>query len=149
MGHHISALICRLPIDTDSANEFDLPVFTESGFAIIALDPYHSDYWSEKLGVEHQYFSDMLFDNLITREFAKALKIEKYALINTEYFGGNGTQFATIYENNERIFKVTEGGVNQALALIGVMRENNKDEFECLNLGRYRRFCDYFEKYHD
>lgn len=149
MGHHISAMICHLPIDTDSANECDLPVFIEGDFAIIALNPYHSDHWAEKLGIDHYSFSDMLFDNQVTREFAKILKIEKYALINTEYFGGVGTQSATVYENNKRIFKVTEGGINRALALIGVVRENNKDEFECLNLGKYRRFCDYFEKYYD
>jgi len=149
MGHHISAIICPLPIDEEKAHALDLPFFIEGAFAVIALDASHSDYWTEKLGLEFQSRSDMIHDNLTTLAFAEALKIEKFALIQTDYFGGVGEQWATVYENGMRTFKTTEGGINSALSKIGVVKAASKDEFDTVGLGKYRDFDDYFEKYWD
>jgi hypothetical protein len=38
MGHNITAIITKAGIDEKKAMEFDLPVFIENGYAIIALD---------------------------------------------------------------------------------------------------------------
>lgn len=73
----------------------------------------------------------------------------KFALISTDYFGGVGSQFATVYRNGERVFEVTENGINQALSVIGVTRNKGKDEFDSLDLGEHRDFGVYFEKYWD
>ena len=36
VGHNISALVAKAPIDVDAAKRFDLPVFVQNGFAIVA-----------------------------------------------------------------------------------------------------------------
>lgn len=149
MGHNISAIICKLPIDSKQAKELDLPIFTEGNFAIVGLDASHSDHWAERLGVGYRFMSDMMHDSAVTQAFAKALGISKFALIYTDYFGGVGEQYATVYENGRRVLGVTSDGINQALSLIGVMRSENKDEFDSIGLGNYRRFDDHFEKYWD
>ncbi|MGR3616268.1 MAG: hypothetical protein ACU0BB_09515 [Paracoccaceae bacterium] len=149
MGHRISAIICKLPINYEKADELDLPVFVESDFAIIALDASHSDHWAEALGVGYNFLSDMMHDSAVTQAFAKALGISKFALINTEYFGGVGEQHATAYENGQRTLCVTSDGINKALSMIGVTRSDNKDEFDSIGLGKYRHFDDHFEKYWD
>jgi|GEM_PF-4784657 len=47
MGHHITVLITKLPIDLVQAQALDVPVFIEGSFAIIGLDAWHSDYWAD------------------------------------------------------------------------------------------------------
>lgn len=147
MGHKISAIICQHPINTKKAAELDLPVFIEGDFAIVALDAAHADHWAETLGVGYKNFSDMIHDSAITLEFAKSLNISKFALISTDYFGGVGEQFATVYENDKRMLGVSKNGINQALSMIGVKRSGDKDEYNSIELGKYSNFFDYFEKY--
>ena len=149
MGHHISAVICKLPVDIDQAAKLDLPVFSQDGFAIIAMNCTHSDLWAEKLGVGHVAYSDMIFDRAITLKFASMLGIETFALIETDYFGGFGEQFATVYERDKRVFDVTSDGINQALRLVGVERAPGLDEFDTIGLGKHRDFSFYFSKYLD
>jgi len=149
MGHNISAIICKLPINSEQAKELDFPIFTEGDFAIVALDANHSDYWAERLGVGYRAMSDMMHDSAVTQASAKALGISKFALIYTDYFGGTGEQYATVYENGRRVLGVTSDGINQALSVIGVTRSENEDEFDSIRLGKHRRFDDHFEKYWD
>ena len=91
----------------------------------------------------------MIHDSAVTQTFAQALGISRFALINTEYFGGIGEQYATVYENGKRTLDVTSDGINQALSMIGVTRADGNDEFDSIGLGKYRRFDDHFEKYWD
>lgn len=149
MGHHIHAIVCPLPIDIEQAKRLDLPVLKNAGFAIIPLHYSHSDYWENKQGKAHESYSDMMHDSATTQEFARRLGITKFALVETDYFGGVGEQFATVYENGVRRFNVTEGGINKALGLIGVEKAHGKDEFETVGLGKYREFSSFFEKYMD
>ena len=147
MAHHIDAIVAKLPINRDKAKEFDLPVFVEGDFAVIALNHYHSDHWAEALKIDSKAFSDMIHDTAVTLEFARLIGIEKFALVSTEYFGGVGEQFATVYDQNKRIFDVTEDGINQALNLIGVQKAKGLDEFDSIGLGKHRDFYSHFEKY--
>lgn len=66
----------------------------------------------------------------------------KLAYIETDYFGGTGTQGGLLYENGRVAVapRAAESGViNALLAELGVWREPGKDEFDSLGLGRYRR----------
>lgn len=147
MGHSIEAIICRGPVDTGKAAEMDLPLLYEGGFIIIPLNSSHSDFWAEKLGVDHDAYSEMIHDRAVTLAFAKALGISKFALVETEYFGAIGEQFATIYKDGNRVSAVENDGINNALRKIGVVVSTGLDEFDTIGLGKYRDFSQFFEKY--
>ncbi|MEM7775914.1 MAG: hypothetical protein AAF732_09920 [Pseudomonadota bacterium] len=147
MAHNISALITRRPLDETSAGELDLTLIVTGDFVIVPLYSNHSDYWMEKLGIPREMYSDMPHDTPITLEFARRLNIDCFALIQTEYFGGIGEQFATVYSGNHRMMDVTEGGINDALRMIGVVRQDGMDEFDSMELGKYREFSTYFKAY--
>ncbi|WP_125461708.1 MULTISPECIES: hypothetical protein [Rhodomicrobium] len=147
MGHQISALIARAPIDAEAARQFDLPVIIENDFAIVGLDATHSDHWSKELGLENTELSEMVLDRPVTHEFARRLGMERYALIETDYFGGAGEQCAAVYCGLTIAMPATPDGINAALKLLGVKRKSDVDEFDTIGLGRHRSFDDQFEKY--
>lgn len=149
MGHHITALVTAGPVDQEQAARYELPCFRENDFTIVGLHPYHSDYWAEQLGIPYRNHSDLILDNDVTRFFAQALGLGRYALISTDYFGGTGTQQAAVYEAGQTLMPATPGGINAALRLLGVRRGLLTDEFDTIGLGRHRSFDDYFERYYD
>lgn len=149
MGHYITALIGKGPINKEVAEKYDLPTFDENGFVIVALHPTHADYWDEKLGYGYKARSEIIMDTECTHFFAKELGFKKFAIINTDYFGGVGEQIATVYHKAEQIMMPTKDGINEALKLIGVKKRLSRDYFDSINLGKYRNWGDYFEKYND
>jgi hypothetical protein len=149
MGHHLSAIITSSSIDVTTATSFDLPVFVENGFTIIALDAEHSDYWQQQLGLMDHSTPEMILDCVVTHHFAQQIGATRYAIIETDYFGGVGDQMAVVYENQHMLMPPTHGGINAALRLLGVQRRGDVDEFDTIHLGRYRDFSAYFEKYRD
>ena len=150
MGHQISAIITRDNVDLSKAKEFDLCIIeTVQNVKIIPLDPYHSDYWTEKLELDITDDSDIILDCETTRYFSKQIGIKKYVLIETDYHGGIGDQLATVYENNNRIMSCKNNGINEALSLIGIVKTGNLDEFDSIQLGKYRNFSNLFEKYYE
>lgn len=64
----------------------------------------------------------------------------KLAYIETDYFGGFGTQGGVLYENSrEKIApKTGNGTINILLKELGAWRKPDRDEFDCLELGKYR-----------
>ena len=148
MGHNISALIAKAPIDMDAARQFDLPVFVQGGYAIVALHYEHCDHWTEKLGIEPCAGAwSIVLDLPVTHEFARRLGLGIYALIETNYFGGLGDQCAAVYHGDRVEMEPTKGGINAALRMLGVERQPDLDEFDTIGLGRHRSFDDHFEKY--
>ncbi len=64
----------------------------------------------------------------------------KLAYVETDYFGGAGTQAGILYENGKPAApKSGEGAINALLKELGVRRDPDKDEFDMLDLGKYRR----------
>lgn len=61
--------------------------------------------------------------------------------LETDYFGGTGTQGGVLYENGQISIapRSGEGTINILLRELGIRRAPNKDEFDSLNLGIYRR----------
>lgn len=137
MGHNICALISRKPIDENIINKFQLAVAFEDEFAIVILEIDSIFYWSEKLNLS----SDSLNEEIdwaceLIFHFAKELKMSKYALIQTNYFAGIGTQSASLYENGT--LTIENKSINDILKEIGVKATHLADEFDTLNLGEYR-----------
>ena len=149
MGHHISAIIGRAPINEDNAAKFDLPFFNENGFVIVALNPYHHDFWDEKLGYEYEKISDDLMDTKCTHFLAKEIGLKEFAIIYTDYFGGVGSQTAVAYTDEIQTMPPTDDGICKALNIIGVNRNWSQDEFDVIGLGKYRHWDGLFEKYED
>jgi hypothetical protein len=147
MGHHITALIGKAPVNKESAEKYDLPLFEENGFVIVALCRTHTDYWDEKLGYGYKKKSEIIMDTECTHFFAKELGLTKFAIINTDYFGGIGEQIAAVYENAEQILPPTKDGINSALKTLGVKKRLFHDYFDSINLRKYRDWDDYFEQY--
>ena len=72
--------------------------------------------------------------------------LEQYSLhttlvyIETDYFGGAGKQGGVLYTDGRETVtaQVGEGTINTLLKELGVSRTPNTDEFDCLELGKYR-----------
>lgn len=147
LSHHIEAITTKGSIKEELTKPFDIPVFLQDGFSIVALYPAHIDYWCKKLDIKYDSKSVIFSDCSVTHYFAKKLGLHEYAIIMTEYFGGIGEQYASVYRENQLIMPETEGGINKALKLIGVVKKNGKDEFDTIQLNKYRSFDSYFENY--
>lgn len=153
MGHQISAMIARAPLAVEAARKLDLPVFEPQDaegkvFVIVALSAEHVDHWTETLGLAFGAgASAILLDCPVTHEFARLLGMDRHALIETNYFGGRGQQFAAVYRVGVVEMPATEGGINAALSLLGVTCRDGMDAFDSIGLGRHRSFDALFEKY--
>ncbi len=150
MGHNITALITQNPIDEQKAQEYKLPFVYEKDFCLIFLEALHTDYWCATikkirqidLKDEPELELPILSDGKFTHFIANELNIKTFALIETDYFGGAGTQWACVYAESKLIMPYTEGGINQALKEIGVIKEKSLDEFDTINLSKYRDYED-------
>ncbi|RAV55934.1 hypothetical protein DIU36_16615 [Mucilaginibacter rubeus] len=137
MGHHINAIIGRAPINEEQAKTYGLALVYEAGYVIVILDWDSVFYWSTKLNLScDSTIEDLDWDCELIHYFASQLNFTDYVLIKTDYFAGNGEQYASLYKNG---FCCWHGhSINIALAGIGVKRNMEMDEFDALNLGEYR-----------
>jgi hypothetical protein len=151
MGHYINGFIAR---DVDliaAANQIPNAVVCRLplGFAFLPfvdsfLDPTEAAFESESL------------DRLTMPKAAWAQGHSTsfpIAYIETEYFGGVGSQSSVIWTAGEISFgpirsgegPADDGAINRAVRQLGVMRGNAIDEFAALGLGRYRSNEDWVE----
>ncbi|HEV7689848.1 MAG TPA: hypothetical protein VGO52_03455 [Hyphomonadaceae bacterium] len=70
------------------------------------------------------------------------------AYVETEYFGGTGSQSAVAFVDGRQVFaparsKGAGGPINGALRAIGVQRMGSDDEFDTIGLGARRTMEDY------
>jgi hypothetical protein len=136
MGHNICALISRNTIDENVIKKFQLAVAFEDEFAIVILDMDSIFYWSNKLNLSCKSLNDKIdWACELVFYFAKELKMDNYALIQTDYFAGIGEQYASFYENGNLI--IENESINNVLKKLGVKRKNSFDEFDTLNLKEY------------
>lgn len=84
----------------------------------------------EEVGFE--YWSDALAAQLAALSTQHAV-----AYFETEYFGGAGTQSATVFEGGQRVLK--RGDVNEALQRLGVQRGTARDAWDAVGLSHHRR----------
>lgn len=70
-------------------------------------------------------------------------KLKNAIIVQTDYWGGPGEQFATVIQNGvviqEALWKTNDyHPINDALAYLGLKKNDNMDEFDTINLGHYR-----------
>ncbi len=146
MGHCISAIVgrhsdvCRIAENMIHADLIELP----QGYGMVLM--------TDKLLRDVEELAEVS-DEIVFPEldrFTEAVRelMERYsfhtklAYIETDYFGGAGTQGGVLYENGcaAAAPSVAETGViNALLSELGVWREPGKDEFDSLGLSKYRR----------
>jgi hypothetical protein len=172
MGHHISAVILNGPFDEGKARSFDLkPIRLNAELTLFPLDAAYTDHWSDKLGIG-QSLNDfpLLNTEPILHMLRSIADSPWFAVIYTDYCGGNGSQSAIAYRGEVELMPATDSGfgpanphsfghggitlgpigpINKALRLIGVTAKHGLDEFDTVGLGNHRDFYDLFEAYHD
>ena len=64
----------------------------------------------------------------------------RMAYIEAEIFGGDGMQAAAVWEKGTLVFGpvVAIDAINQALRILGVTKNGRFDDFDAIDLGRYR-----------
>lgn len=74
---------------------------------------------------------------------------ESIAYIETEYFGGEGGQGALVAKDGQIVFGPSgdDQSINTALRMIGVKHGDACDEFDTIELGRYRSNEDWLENW--
>ena len=80
-----------------------------------------------------------------------------FAIVETDYFGGKGSQAAAVYRGAVEIMAPestaigeasdSKGPINTALRLLGVTASGGCDEFDTVGLGHHRDFYDLFDAY--
>lgn len=68
-------------------------------------------------------------------------QLSKAVYVQTDYFGGAGTQSAAFSRKGKVSFEVYESWgnpIDKALKMLGVKCDEGKDEFDSINLGKYR-----------
>lgn len=143
MGHCLTALITPLPIDEVKAAEMELAVVFEGGMAIVPIVPESLDEWSRLLEEKYvPYGRSISIDCSVTHRIAAILGLRSYSIVETEYFGGTGSQRASYFR--EGIKEWDEVPINQVLRFMGVEKDADKiDEFDTIGLGKYRHADDH------
>ena len=144
MGHCIRAIIGtrrviqKLENNWGNAKEIELP----QGYGMIFLTDEFSDDVTELYGISDELYCHELvhFTAAIAQLLQQYTHNTKLAYVETDYFGGTGTQGGVLYENGQIsiVPRSGEGTINILLRELGVSCEPNKDEFDSLNLGIYR-----------
>ena len=144
MAYTLEALVGR--------NEFNQEIL--SRFPSGKLVSLHEDVWliplTDKLASELSKGNEVgkvqLLPELQTASAGAILLAQrlsqngKVAYLEAEFFGGVGGQASTGWQNEELIFQPRQAvnAINQALQWLGVLRDQEHDEFDMIGLGRHR-----------
>lgn len=159
MGHHISAAVLCGSFGEAKAASFDLSwVRLTADLTLFPLHARYVDFWAEKLGVPGPAADLPLLNFAVVHHIMNEVSADPlFALIETDYFGGTGSQSAAVYRGATEIMAPagtaigpalrSVGPINRALQLLGVHPNGTHDEFDTVGLGRFRDFDDLFENY--
>lgn len=147
MGHCIRAIIGthedvhKIADAWVRAKEIELP----QGFGMVfcttvLLEDIEELMESSGEVIDYSLFPELEYFNASVKELMESYSFRtKLAYIETDYFGGTGTQAGILYENGKPAApKNGEGAINALLKELGVWRKPDKDEFDMLGLGKYR-----------
>lgn len=144
MGHNIRAIIGKSEIIEKIASDwlYANMLNLSQGYAMIFLTDKLFDDITELSNKNNDletsvlnYFTTAIFELLQYYSFGS-----KLAYIETYYFGGQGKQAGVLFENGKLKIPPTssENIINVILNAIGVYKEQEKDEFESIDLLYYR-----------
>jgi hypothetical protein len=157
VGHSICALAVAEPVDEERAAAVDLrPMIVHEHVTVLPIDMYYSEYWAIRRGARTPLdlpnelpvifpFEVVLLD--LVREVTSVAE-PLFAIIQTDYFGGSGSQWAVAFRGATRLTG-EKTSINTALAALGVRASSPDDEFDTIGLGRYRSNPEYLDRYCD
>ncbi len=155
MGHNISALILAAPYDQVIAESYGLlPRITFEHVTVFPIDHCWSAYWQKKRGdVDGRLHippgSHLLPTEGCCRAIAReltGLPAPRFAVIFTDYFGGNGHQWAIAYEG-DRLVVSDHASVNEALHALGVFGADGRDAWDVIGFSDFRHNPDHLDKF--
>jgi hypothetical protein len=157
MGHNITAIILKDDYDKVVAESFGL--FGKEllySLTLFHIDHYQTACWQHELKTVGQLETSQIDNFLFPTEIAisevvqNISKNEKplYAIIQTNYLGGIGNQYASVYQYKDNIHKNAKT-INQVLIHLGVKSIGELDEFDTIGLDKIRSQPDIFDKYVD
>ena len=152
MTHHIAAFIARRPQLEQLARQMgdaQLHALAGGDFFLLPVTDDAFDAFHAAAGVSEPLNSEFW---RLTKALAGAARASApfgaLAYVETDYFGGTGTQGAAAWVNGEVALEPCTswgiGPINTALNIIGVAPASGMDEFDTLGLGNFRRM-DVFE----
>ena len=141
MGHNIKAIIGkrddvqRFADDRSCAKVIGLP----QDMGMVLLTTSLLDELSELYG-EYPCLEPESPDSTVVGILEQYSLRTKLAYIETDYFGGVGTQGGVLYADGRETIaaRVGEGIINAFLKELGVLKQPDKDEFDSLELWKYR-----------
>ena len=154
MGHHIAALVLAVPWREQARARFDLVAVPLPGVTIFHISHYYSGYWQTVLGWRGTLPTppdapSIYPDDAVLAHIASELAGDPtptFGLIQTEYFGGEGDQWAGLYV---RTHLAASGSINYVLRLLGVVAAPGLDEFDTIGLASHRRAPEQLERYEE
>ncbi|MFF5505689.1 hypothetical protein [Streptomyces roseolus] len=158
MSHALCALVVAGQVDAARAEALGLYAALAHGdVTVFPIDHYFSAYWAAVRGDrgELDLPAGILSESVtfpteaVLRDLAREVTrggTPRFAVIQTEYFGGVGDQWAAAFEGEAR---VTPDGatIDQALAALGVRATAAEDEFDVIGLGSLRGSPDHLQVY--
>lgn len=156
MGHSITALVIPGRPDPAALETYDLrAVALAEGLTLLHIDHYYAAYWQKHLGHEGLLPAPGSPPGIFPREAVLAriaaaltgLSAPRFAILQTDYFGGAGSQWAAAFEGERAL--AGDGTINAALRHLGVARRAGLDEFDTVGLGAHRCPPDDLERYVD
>lgn len=139
MGHCVRAIIgAHKDIQRIENNGFAKGIKLPQGYGMIFLTDALLDNIGELFESANEPSDPETVTNYLLQEYSFHTKL---AYIEADYSSGIGTHSGILYENGKISIPLCsgEGAINILLRELGVWREVNKDEFDSLNLGIYRR----------
>ena len=144
MGHHIRAVVgnreavLALSRGREETEVVELP----QDFALLFLTDGLWEQIEETFPGSEQPDSPVLtaWDGAVARFLREGSRDHPLGYIETDYFGGHGTQAGVLLERGEVVLGPAEGEgtINRVLRALGVVSKAGQDEFDTLGLGSYR-----------
>ena len=154
MGHCIRAILGNSEKINALAESWSRkPIQLSQGLSMLFLTDDLFDDVTESVNVDNEIeiVGFNYFTSAIAFVLAEHTQNGKLAYFETEYFGGSGTQTAILYEKGKPKFPAiftddTKGkcpaekrAINMILKEFNVLKLNEKDEFDSIGLGNFRR----------
>jgi hypothetical protein len=154
VGHHITGLVLATEWREAARARFDLVAVPLRGMTLFHIDHYYSAYWQARLSwpgtLERPPGAPLVFpDEAVLAHIASELAGEPtptFGIIQTDYFGGAGDQWAALYVRTHRT-NADAISINAVLRMLGVIAAPGLDEFDTVGLADHRRGPDELERY--
>ncbi|HEY5950893.1 MAG TPA: hypothetical protein VIV40_35615 [Kofleriaceae bacterium] len=157
MAHDITAIVIADPFDAEVAKTLDLVAVPLSWpLTLFHIDHYYTAYWgavrghTKQLDVPSEFPGEFPREGIVAQLVAEltGLPAARFAIIQTEYFGGVGDQWACAFAGEHRKTHAS-ATINDALRTLGVVRQGGMDEFDTVGLGEHRSPPAYLHRYVD